>query len=108
MLAQARPRPMEVGVRVFPWLAQPPDTPSAHPAATVRAMPRGSTLGDTLLSLVAQYPRLVDYVRLQDGRLTTRCLCVALNGEAVGLPADLSRELKDGDRLILLVALAGD
>jgi molybdopterin converting factor small subunit len=57
---------------------------------------------------MAQYPRLADYVRLKDGALTTQYLCVALNGEAVRLPDELARQLEDGDRLILLVALAGD
>ncbi len=108
MLTQARPRSMEVGIRLGARLAQPPGNPVTQPASVTRRMPSGATLGDALLGLLAQYPRLADYVRLQDGCLTTQYLCVALNGEAVGLPDELSRELSDGDRLILLVALAGD
>ena len=108
MLTQARPRSIDVGIRVGPFLAQSTGAATARPSAVTRRMPGGATLGDALLSLTAQYPRLADYVRLESGCVTTQYLCVALNGEAVGLPADLGRELRDGDRLILLVALAGD
>ncbi len=108
VMSAPRAVPVEVCVRVMPWLTRAFGHRGAGWLTLVRAVSPGTTLADLLWGLAREYPGFAEYALGRDGSLPCPYVCLALNGEAVAVRTELGRELRDGDRVLLLLALGGD
>ena len=65
----------------------------------------GSTVGEVLEALFAQYPDLKDQILNKDGRLK-RHLDVFVNDES-SYPQELNKRVRDGDHVTVIMMIAG-
>ena len=65
----------------------------------------GTTVGETIIDLIRQYPELKQYLLAGDGGIK-HGISVFLNGESAA-PDDLSRPVKDGDELHIAQLVLG-
>ena len=66
----------------------------------------GSTVGETLESLIGQYPGLREQILTEDGSLN-RFVNVYVNGRDVRYEQELATPVQATDEVILLPAMAG-
>lgn len=78
----------------------------AHADGRPEVQTEGATLGDALTTLDGRYPRLTRAIRGDDGALH-RHVNVYVNGEDVRYLGGLAAELRSGDTIAILPAVAG-
>ncbi|GAH23804.1 unnamed protein product [marine sediment metagenome] len=65
----------------------------------------GSTVGQCLEQLVAQFPKVRNWLFEKDGKVN-RLVDIYVNGESA-YPEELAKPVKDGDELHTVVIIAG-
>jgi molybdopterin converting factor small subunit len=66
----------------------------------------GATVREVLGNLIAAYPELKDRVYDGDGRLNS-AVAVFVNQDSIGRLSGLDTPVADGDRIVILMAIAG-
>jgi molybdopterin converting factor small subunit len=66
----------------------------------------GATVGEVVSNLAAEFPSLKKRIYGGDGRLVS-ALAVFVNQDSIGRMAGLETPVADGDRVTILMAIAG-
>ncbi|MFO7996398.1 MAG: MoaD/ThiS family protein [Dehalococcoidia bacterium] len=89
---------MAVKINIHPFLSQQTNNQDVVEV-------NGSTVGECLHQLVAQFPGLKPWLFEKDGRLN-RLVEIYVNTES-SYPEELAKPVRDGDELHIIVIIAG-
>jgi len=77
-----------------------------HTKDAAEVMIQGNTVGEVINNLVAEYPDLNELIRDKDDKIR-RFVNAYLNSEDIRHLKDLDSEVKDGDEVSIVPAIAG-